>query len=75
MTPDTLSTLSSQARLSAIIDHLGSLPSAQRAADIQAISRNLAEPEATRLNYAWYLHARDSQLPPEEDWDTWRKLT
>ena len=71
MKPDTLSTLSSQARLSAIVDHLGSLPSAQRAADIQAISRNLAEPEATRLNYAWYLHARDSQLPPEEDWDTW----
>ena len=23
------------------------------------------------LKYAWPLHARDSQLPPKGDWDTW----
>ena len=23
------------------------------------------------MKYAWSLHARDSQLPPEGDWDTW----
>ena len=23
------------------------------------------------LKYAWPLHARDSQLPPPGDWDTW----
>ena len=26
------------------------------------------------LKYAWPLHARDSQLPPKEDWDTWMIL-
>ena len=26
------------------------------------------------LKYAWSLHARDSQLPPPGDWDTWMIL-
>ena len=29
---------------------------------------------AMELKYAWPLHARDSQLPPEGDWDTWMIL-
>ena len=27
-----------------------------------------------RLNYIWPLHARDSQLPPKGDWNTWMIL-
>ena len=27
-----------------------------------------------RLKYAWPLHARESQLPPKGDWDTWMIL-
>ena len=38
------------------------------------MQRNLPEPEATELRYAWPLHARESQLPPEGDWDTWMIL-
>ena len=40
-------------------------------AAVRAYQRLLDEPEATELRYAWPLHARDSQLPPKEDWDTW----
>ena len=38
---------------------------------MRTYQRNLPEPEAARLTYNWRLHARDSQLPPPGDWDTW----
>ena len=72
---ETLSALRSVDRLDAIVKHLKSMPLAHRADAIETIQRGLARPNAARLNYIWPLYARDSQLPPEEDWDTWRKLT
>ena len=59
---------------SLITDELSGLPYAQRVAAVRAYQRLLDEPEATKLNYAWPLHARDSQLPPPGDWDTWMIL-
>ena len=57
--------------VSSVADHLQRFPKSQRADALSVITRNLHEHEATELKYAWPLYARDSQLPPEGDWDTW----
>ena len=69
-----MTTLTSDHLISEITDELSGLPYAQRVAAVRAYQRLLDEPEATKLNYAWPLHARDSQLPPPGDWDTWMIL-
>ena len=68
---EILATLATGGRLSAIIEHVGSLPHTQRADAIETIQRGLSKPLSTRLNYIWPLRARESQLPPTGDWDTW----
>ena len=68
---ETLSALRSVDRLDAIVKHLKSMPLAHRADAIETIQRGLRKRELTELMYNWPLRARDSQLPPEEDWDTW----
>ena len=68
---EILRTLATRGRLSAIIEHVGSLPHTQRADAIETIQRGLSKPLSTRLNYIWPLRARESQLPPTGDWDTW----
>ena len=67
----TLTDLNNVDRLNAIVDHLKSIPLSQRAGVIEAFQRGLKKREKAKLKYAWPLHARDSQLPPEGDWDTW----
>ena len=57
--------------VSSVADHLQRFPKSQRADALSVITRNLHEHEATELKYAWPLYARDSQLPPSGDWDTW----
>ena len=57
-----------------VADHLGHLPKSQRAACLETIMSDLHRREAMELQYAWSLHARDSQLPPPGDWDTWMIL-
>ena len=57
--------------VSMVADRLRRFPESQRADALRSMQRNLPEPEATELRYAWPLHARESQLPPEGDWDTW----
>ena len=52
-----------------------SLPHDVRADAIKIVRSGIPKPQAIKLRYDWPLYARDSQLPPEEDWDTWRKLT
>ena len=54
-----------------VASHLRHLPKSQRADALRAISRDLHKHEAMELKYHWPLYARDSQLPPEGDWDTW----
>ena len=69
---ETLSTLAGS--LSATTGYLMSLPHALRQDAIEIVQRGLEEPEAAALKYHWPLYARDSQLPPEGDWDTWMIL-
>ena len=57
--------------VSKVADRLRRFPESQRADALRSMQRNLPEPEATELRYAWPLHARESQLPPDGDWDTW----
>ena len=66
-----MTTLTSDDLISEITAELSKLPYAQRVAAVHAYQKLLEEPEAMELKYAWSLHARDSQLPPEGDWDTW----
>ena len=54
-----------------VASHLRHLPKSQRADALRAISRDLHKHEAMELKYHWPLYARDSQLPPDGDWDTW----
>ena len=68
---ETLGTLSSADRMNTIAKHIKSMPLTQRASVIETIQRGLKDREAARLTYNWSLHARDSQLPPSGDWDTW----
>ena len=70
----TLSTLTGIDRVNAIADQVRSLPYDQRLKVLRAYLRGLPEPEAARLTYNWPLYARDSQLPPPGDWDTWMIL-
>ena len=70
----TLDKLSSLERVRVIADHLKSIPLAQRAGVMEIVQRGLREQEALRLKYDWSLYARDSQLPPDGDWDTWMIL-
>ena len=67
----TLSTPAASDLVSSVAAHLQRFPKSQRADALSAITRNLHEREATELKYAWPLYARESQLPPEGDWDTW----
>ena len=68
-----MTTLTSDLLISEITNELTGLPYAQRMAAVRAYEKLLEEneDEAAKLRYAWPLHARDSQLPPEGDWDTW----
>ena len=66
-----MTTLTSDDLISEITAELSKLPYAQRVAAVHAYQKLLEEPEAMELKYAWSLHARDSQLPPEGNWDTW----
>ena len=68
---EILSTLSGIERVNAIAAEVMSLPYDQRTGATEIYQRNLPRWEAARLTYNWPLHARDSQLPPEGDWDTW----
>ena len=61
-------------RLSAITNHLKSHTARPaRGCNRDHSARPRASPRrlSTRLNYFWPLYARDSQLPPDGDWDTW----
>ena len=71
---ETLSTFSGADLVSRVAGHLGHLPKSQRAACLETIMSDLHRREAMELKYAWPLHARDSQLPPPGDWDTWMIL-
>ena len=68
---ETLSTFGGADLVSRVADRLGHLPKSQRAACLDTIMRDLHRRESMELKYAWSLHARDSQMPPEGDWDTW----
>ena len=68
---ETLTDLNNVDRLNAIVDHLKSIPLSQRAGIMEIVKRGLNNREKARLKHAWPLHARDSQLPPPGDWDTW----
>ena len=70
----TLDKLSSVERVNAIARHLKSIPLAQRIGVMEIVQRGLEEPDAAALKYHWHLYARDSQLPPTGDWDTWMIL-
>ena len=67
----TITDLNNIDRLNAIVDHLKSMPLSQRAGIMEIVQRGLKNREKARLKYNWPLYARDSQLPPEGDWDTW----
>ena len=72
---ETLLTLAAAGNLPATTDYLMSLPHDVRADAIKIVRSGIPKPQAIKLRYDWPLYARGSQLPPEEDWDTWRKLT
>ena len=68
-----MTTLTTDLLISEITDEVSGLPYAQRMAVVRAYEQILEkhEDEAAKLRYAWPLHARESQLPPDGDWDTW----
>ena len=68
---ETLLTLAAAGNLPATTDYLMSLPHDVRADAIKIVRNGIPKPQAIKLRYNWSLHARDSQLPPEGDWDTW----
>ena len=68
---ETLLTLAAAGDLPATTDYLMSLPRPARSDAIEIVQSVLPNPLAIKLNYNWPLYARDSQLPPEGDWDTW----
>ena len=71
---ETLNKLSSVDRLNVVAKHLKSIPLAERPDVIETIQRGLNRREAAVLKYNWSLYARDSQLPPPGDWNTWMIL-
>ena len=68
---ETLLTLAAAGNLPATTDYLMSLPHDVRADAIKIVRSGIPKPQAINLRYDWPLYARGSQLPPEEDWDTW----
>ena len=68
---DILADLTGIDRINAIAAHLESLPQVQRDPVTRAYQRSLPAWEAAELKYFWSLHSRDSQLPPDGDWDSW----
>ena len=71
MNVETLTTLTGIDRVNAIAAHVESLPQDLRGPTTRAYQRRLPTWESARLKYNWNLHARESQLPPDGDWDTW----
>ena len=71
MNVDILADLTGIDRINAIAAHLESLPQVQRDPVTRAYQRSLPAWEAAELKYFWSLHSRDSQLPPDGDWDSW----
>ena len=69
-----MTTLDFDHLISEITNELSDLPYAQRKAAVRAYQQALHEDEATALNFVWSLQARDSQLPPPGDWNTWMIL-
>ena len=67
----TLTTLTGIDRVNAIAAHVETLPQDQRGPTTRAYQRRLPKWESARLRYNWPLHARESQLPPKGDWNTW----
>ena len=68
---ETLLTLAAAGNLPATTDYLMLLPHELRADAIEIVQSGIPKPQTIKLRYDWSLHAHDSQLPPEEDWDTW----
>ena len=68
---EKLSTLTGIDRVNAIAREVRFLPYDQRAGAIHTYQAGLHKWEIARLTYDWSLHARDSQMPPPGDWDTW----
>ena len=68
-----MTALTADSLVTEITAELSGLPYAQRMATVRAYEQILEEheDEAAKLRYAWPLYARESQLPPEGDWDTW----
>ena len=68
-----MTALTADSLVTEITAELSGLPYAQRMAAVRAYEQILEEheDEAAKLRYAWPLYARDSQLPPDGDWDTW----
>ena len=71
---EVLSTLTGIDRVNAITSHIVSLPQDLRGSTVRTYLRNLPGWEAAELTYNWNLHARESQLTPPGDWDTWMIL-
>ena len=67
-----MTTLTTDLLISEITDEVSGLPYPQRMAVVRAYEQILEkhEDEAAKLRYARPLYARESQLPPEGDWDT-----
>ena len=68
-----MTALTADSLVTEITAELSGLPYPQRIAAVRAYEQILEEheDEADKLRYAWPLYARESQLPPEGDWDTW----
>ena len=66
-----MTTMTSDDLISEITAEVSGLPHAQRVATVRAYQKLLDESDAMELKYHWPLHARESQLPPDGDWDTW----
>ena len=71
MDVDILTNLTGIDRINAIAAHVETLPQDQRGPTTRAYQRNIPKWEAAELRFKWNLHARESQLPPPGDWDTW----
>ena len=71
MDVEVLTNLTGIDRINAVAAHLESLPQEQRDPAAHIYLRSLPAWEAAELKYFWSLHSRDSQLPPDGDWDSW----
>ena len=66
-----LLTIAAAGNLSETTDYLMSFPYDVRTDAIEVVQSVLHKPQLIKLRYHWPLHARDSQLPPKGDWNTW----